>query len=90
MNKKTIKTGCSKIEVRNEKNGEWEPFPDLIKPIIILFRDIPPGAKFIVNGIIHKKISSSTTYGYSIENIKKKRGRYFFHPETKLLINKNK
>lgn len=72
-----IKTGIKSIDVYQKENTDT-----------ILFREIPMGTKFIVNDIMHKKISSTATYGYSVKNRKNKRGIYSFNPETKLLITK--
>lgn len=62
---------------------------ELKSPETIKFSEIKVGTRFSVDGIIHRKVSATATYGYSARDIKEKRGIYSFKPETELLIINN-
>lgn len=88
-NPKKITIGVSKTEVWSDETKQWEDIPKLMKPPTIMFVDIKIGTRFMVDGIIHKKVSQTATYGYSAKDNKLKKGIYTFHPKAELIIINN-
>ena len=53
--------------------------------VTLTFSELKIGAKFILNNVLHKKTSSTATYGRALyAKDKKKTGIYTFNPNAKL------